>query len=264
MGDTDDDALYRPLGDGRYRAGPLTQGPWHPRRQHGGPVAALLAHAVEAHAVERLAGDGWTVPQLTVDYLRPVPIGELTVVTETIRRGRRACSLLTTMTCDDVAVARARAWLVAPGSSEPAGAAAPPPPLPPESSYGRARFAFGFQRAVELRFVTGSLRERGPATAWALLRVPVVPGAAPSPLERTAAVADFATGISAEVDRSTHSYANLDLTLHLHRAPAGDWLCMSAATVIGPAGTGLCDTTLHDRTTAVGRCAQTLFIAPTS
>ncbi len=58
--------------------------------------------------------------------------------------------------------------------------AAAPLPLPEESSYGRASFRFGYQEAVEMRFVRGSFRERAPATAWARLLAPLLPGTAPA------------------------------------------------------------------------------------
>jgi acyl-Coa thioesterase superfamily protein len=184
-------------------------------------------------------------------------------------------------------VASARAWQVADGrvpdaarrpAAEPAGPHAPPdgphppagagpdtpsaapPPLPQESSYGRASFAFGFQEAVEMRFVRGSFRERAPATAWARLLVPLLPGAACTPLQRVAALADFGTGISAVLDRAAWSYHNLDLSVHLHRRPSGDWICLDAVTLVGPEGTGTCLTTLHDQAGPVGSAAQSLLI----
>jgi hypothetical protein len=48
----------------------LARGPWDPRALHGGPVAALLARAVE-RADD--AGTPFHVARLTVELLRPVP-----------------------------------------------------------------------------------------------------------------------------------------------------------------------------------------------
>ncbi len=49
-----------------------TPAPWDPAFQHGGPVAALMARAVESEL-----GHGFHVARLTVDFLRPVPIAAL-------------------------------------------------------------------------------------------------------------------------------------------------------------------------------------------
>jgi hypothetical protein len=253
-----DDTLYEPLGPDRFRATRLTQGPWRTDQQHGGPVAALLAHRAAA-----AVPDDWAIPQITVDYLSPVPVGDLTVTSETLKSGRRTACVVAEMSDERRTVARARAWLTAPGDS-PGGVTQPPEPpapLPTESSYGRARFAFGFQEAVEMRFVAGSFRAMGPGTAWAHLRVPLVGDTPARPVERVLALCDFATGVSAEVERDAYTYSNLDLSLHLYRQPETEWTCLDAVTTIGLAGVGVCDTVLFDERGAVGRSAQSLFVA---
>jgi len=58
------------------------------------------------------------------------------------------------------------------------------PPIP-----HRALGFFGTD-AIEIRFVSGSFNEPGPAMAWFRLRVAVVNGEAPSPLQRLAAARD--------------------------------------------------------------------------
>ena len=79
------EAVYTPLGDGRFESGELSRGPWSPDHQHGGAPAALVAgviEEVEAPAAMRIA-------RLTLDLVRPVPIAPLQVVTEVTRPGRR-------------------------------------------------------------------------------------------------------------------------------------------------------------------------------
>ncbi|MQA93680.1 MAG: thioesterase family protein [Streptosporangiales bacterium] len=253
-----EEALFEPLAADVYRATRLSTGPWGPRQMHGGAAAALLGRVVEGHDP-----DGWVVPQITVDFLRPVPVADLTAEIRVTKEGRRAQCLTATLGDGDRTFAAARAWRVRPGTNPPGATppADPPSPLPEESSYGRARFAFGYQEAVELRFTDGSFRGLGPATAWAMLRVPVLAGEEPTPLQRTLAVADFGSGISAELDVKAYSWSNLDLSVHLHRPPDGPWICMAAASAVGTAGSGLARTLLYDATGAVGQAAQSLFIA---
>jgi hypothetical protein len=70
------DAAYSEVSDGVFRASGLTRGPWHPDHQHAGPPSALICRAIERAA----AKDGLThLGRLTVNLLRPTPIGECRV-----------------------------------------------------------------------------------------------------------------------------------------------------------------------------------------
>src|SRR5579864_7587401 len=67
------------------RATELARGPWDPGAQHGGAAAALLMRAFE-----RLpAVDGLLISRATYEFLRPVPLGELSVDASVNRPGRR-------------------------------------------------------------------------------------------------------------------------------------------------------------------------------
>src|SRR5579884_4175686 len=78
-------AVFLPAQDGRFVASDLSRGPWDPGAQHGGAPAALLMRAFE-----RLpAGEDLVLTRVTYELLRPVPLGELLVVAEVVRGGRR-------------------------------------------------------------------------------------------------------------------------------------------------------------------------------
>jgi hypothetical protein len=87
----------------------------------------------------------------------------------------------------------------------------------------------GFHTAIEYRFVSGSFTEPGPAVCWIRIKYPIVAGTDPSPLERTLAAADSGNGVSAVMDWSKYLFINTDLTVTLHRQPAGEWVCLDAA-----------------------------------
>jgi hypothetical protein len=113
---------------------------------------------------------------------------------------------------------------------------------------------------VEHRFVAGLFMESGPATDWIRLRVPVVPDEEPSPLQRTAAAADFGNGISRVSDFESLLFINPDLTIHLHRAPVGEWVCLDAVTWMEDRGLALAESRLYDQHGPIGRALQTLLI----
>ena len=62
----------------RFASTESTRGPWDIAAQHAGPPAALLGHEIETR---RDARADMRVARITLDILRPVPIGELTVTT---------------------------------------------------------------------------------------------------------------------------------------------------------------------------------------
>ncbi|HWH28519.1 MAG TPA: thioesterase family protein, partial [Mycobacteriales bacterium] len=90
---------------------------------------------------------------------------------------------------------------------------------------------------------------------------PLVPGEEPSPLQRVLAVADSGNGLSSELDLSWY-FINPELTVHLHREPVGEWLCVDAVTTVSSGGAGLATTALSDLDGPVGVGAQSLLVAP--
>jgi acyl-CoA thioesterase len=64
------------------------------------------------------------------------------------------------------------------------------------------------------------------------------------------------------VDPARATFVNGDLTIALHRLPAGEWMCLDAATAGGSDGIGLTRARLWDVTGPVGRSLQTLLLEP--
>ena len=256
------DALYT-FEDGLYLPGPLTVGPWSPDAQHGGPVAALLAGAAEEVVDDRFADVDVQTVRLTVELLRPVPLSPLTVRSSVVRPGRNVQLVEVSLLSGDTEVARARALRIRRASTAaPVDRSGPPFP-PPESEPvsgppGTVRTAF--VEAVELRFVVGEWDSLGPVTLWSRLRVPVVAGRDSSPLQRTAAVADFGNGISRVLDFSTHTFINPDLTVALARVPEGEWILFDMVSRLSADGFGQAESQIFDRVGPVGRSIQSLLI----
>jgi hypothetical protein len=116
--------------------------------------------------------------------------------------------------------------------------------------------------AIEVRFVAGTFHGLGPSTAWFRLRVPLVAGEEPSPLQRLAAAGDFGNGISATLSWDDYVFINPDLTVYVDRQPVGEWICLQAETIIAPDGIGTAESVLYDRRGRVGRAIQALLVAP--
>jgi hypothetical protein len=240
----------------------LTRGPWDKDSQHAGPPAALLGRALE-----RLPSEApMRVGRVTYEILRPVPIAPLRVEARTERDGRRVQMLSASLHAGDEEVMRARAWRLREEAVELPGGLLPGPPSHSPADGVPGEFfptgsEVGYHSAVEYRFVTGGFVEPGPATVWMRSRVPVVAGEEISPLGRVLVVADSGNGVSAALDWRRFLFINVDLTVHLHRLPAGEWVCLDAVTLPESDGVGLADTALFDERGALGRAAQTLLVA---
>ena len=273
------DYFYVPEG-GAFVSTELTRGPWDPDSQHAGPPAALMAREIE-----RLPADGGPrqVGRVTYEILRPVPIAPLTVSARIARPGRRVDMAEATLETESgEELVRARAWRLGrsevdvaseltgeggPGETGTLASTLRPGLVPPGPQEGEQHPFFdtghdvGYHTGMDYRFVSGAFLNPGPATVWMRMRQPLVAGEEPSPLQRVLAAADSGNGISATLDYGRFVFINVDLSVHLHRLPAGEWVCLDAITIPEPEGVGISDTALYDERGPIGRAAQTLLIA---
>jgi hypothetical protein len=251
------DALYELDGD-LLVPGPLTVGPWSSDAQHGGPVAALLAGAVESAP----APGPMQLVRLTVELLRPVPVRPLTVTATVTRPGKKVQIVEAVVMVDQVEMARARAVRIrATPIDVPTQPPQPPsPPLPAGQAARGEILRTAFAEAFDLRFLKGGWEEAGPATVWTHLLVPVVSGEEPSPMQRVAAAADFGNGLSRVVDFETHIFINPDLTVALSRVPIGEWIGFDMVSRLSSDGFGQAESLIFDGTGPVGRALQSLLV----
>jgi hypothetical protein len=256
------ESVFRRDGD-RWLPQELARGPWDPQALHGGAPAALLVHAFEA--CEPVEGLG--LARVTYEFVRPVPLGPLSVNVEVVRPGRRVMLLDGVIRdSDGRVVTRARALRLRASELGPTVDGPPPFPGPGE---GEPSAFFGIDassppmfatHAMEIRFVEGQFMKTGPATAWFRLRQPLVAGVPTSPFELTAAAGDFGNGIATEVSWEDHVFINPDLTLYLEREPRGEWVAMQSLTRVRPGAAATSESIIWDIEGRVGRAQQALLV----
>ena len=240
-----------------------TRGPWDPRHQHGGAVAALVARAVE-----RSAGAEFCVTRLTVELMRPVPLEALAVDVAVPRPGRRVLGITVSVSAGDLEVEVVRAHAVAVRRADLPTGEGHESYLEPGPGAGlELPFGFGeeeqpaFHRTgMEVRFVDGGADRPGPAKAWFRLRRPVVGDEEPSGVQRAAAAADFGNGISWVLPFDRWIFLNPDLTLHLARPPVGEWVGLEALTLPSDQGMAMAESALYDDHGRLGRAVQSLLL----
>jgi hypothetical protein len=251
------EAFFLPDGDG-FVATELTRGPWSRDLQHGGPPSALIARAVR-----RAAGPEGRIVRVTVDLLRPVPLGRVTIAIEPVREGRAARVYRARLSVGGKESLNATALVV---RTVEVGLDATPGGSFPRSPEDSDPYTFtffsdsvGYHTAMEVRVARGTWG-KGPLAGWMRMRFPLVPGEEPAPVERVLAAADSGNGISPFLDPKKFSFVNPDLTVHLRRDPIGEWIGLDAATAIEPDGTGLAESALFDARGPIGRSLQSLVV----
>ncbi|MGJ7507882.1 thioesterase family protein [Variovorax sp. GT1P44] len=257
-------AVFTRDGD-TWLPGGLARGPWDPRAQHGGAPAALLAHIAESAMPE----PGWQLARLSVELVRPVPLAPLTA-RHTVQSSRSTTRVTIDLLAGDTLVARAHALLVrAQTLALPAGLPGWYPstlsPLPKDCSDevripGLPDGEYFHRMAIESRVAHGAASRPGPAAAWFRLIVPVVQGVPTSPAMRAAAAADFGNGLSWILPVERFLFANADLSVHLHRPPAGEWVGLASETQADAGGAGTTLSRLYDEQGPIGVAVQTLVL----
>ena len=93
MSDNADEAFFRANNDWFVGNG-ASRGPWTADACHAGPVAAVIARALERVVLEK------QLTRLTINFRRPIPISGFRVDAEIERDGRSATTAMATL-CDE-------------------------------------------------------------------------------------------------------------------------------------------------------------------
>ena len=238
---------------------------WGPNMQHGGPVSALLARAMQRHSRPESR-----ISRIVVEILGAIPLSPVRVSTWTERPGRRVELLRADMKAQSSdgswrVVATASAWQLATRPTEQvAHHADPAVPLPvigkPNDSLLDDAWRNGFVNALEWHVDSSGDLPGNPTMVWVRLSQPLVVGEEPSDLQRVMAIADVANGVGARLDAREWTYLNTDLTVHLFDPPTGPWIGLQAETSIGHDGIAMSSAVIHTSAGPVGRLAQNVLI----
>jgi len=227
----------------------LTQGPWNPDAQHGGPVCAALAWLLES--VPTLVP--MQVSRFTFDLFRPAPLTRLGTATRVVREGKRLQLVEAVVYDGDVEIARGAAMRlrvidlaeVLEHPQRPR-VVAPAPTGNVVQLRPDVADRIGFLRAIEVDRVVGEPGGGPPSISWYRALVPLVEGDAMSPMQRLALFADFASASALYLDHAAYSAINPDVTVQVLRPPVGEWICVDGSTEAGGNGVGHSRASLYD------------------
>ena len=258
------EAYYLPGPDGTFAPTGATESPWASDAQHGGPPTALLAHVLRTqHDV-----DGMRIARITNEFLGSIPRVPLTAQATVIRDGRRVRLVEASLLADGKPIAIARAWQIVTsgeGGIPAEGLVSPTAPLlpgPMPQNYFTGLHRWGYGESIEWRWVRGSYDTAGEAVVWARPRIPLVAGQPMHPLERILVVADSANGVSSALSPREWLFIPPAITVTLHRYPEGDWVYLTAVSILAPDGLGSTLGTVGDPAGPIGSVTQPLLVAP--
>lgn len=254
-------AYFVPAGPDVYTPTVHTGGAWSDEDLHVSPVAGLLVHHMERWRRDHGEQDEKTVARITFDILGRLVRDDITLTTRVLRPGRTIELLETTASMGGRDVLTARTWLmsdqdtagVADGEWEPL----PHPDGLPEHILTDT-WPGGYIDSITMRAAGTSRPGRG--RAWMNTDLALVDGEAVSSLASYVALIDTANGIAVRQHPEEWMFPNLDLTIHLFRAPEGSWVGLDTTVAFGPTGQGLTSSVLHDVRGPVGTAQQILTV----
>lgn len=240
----------------------LCRGPWDENACHAGPPTGMLARCSETLVPSQ------RVARLTVDLVRPIPFAGFRIAGHVVRAGRTvSTTALAIVDGDGREMVTAHALHMAEQASHDLPTAASDTPrladaAPGEFPIGEAGHDLPmFRHSVEMRYPPGHDNTPGPTTAW-MRSVPLLPDEEVSGFARICPLADCGNAVSRNAEPSDVAFMNTDLTVLLHRAPAGEWFGTQSVSRWEPDGIGISDSLLFDDRGPVGRALQTLLIRP--
>lgn len=116
--------------------------------------------------------------------------------------------------------------------------------------------------SMEWLMTSNDFSRPGPAAGWIRMKHPLIEGEPDTPLTHVLIAVDSASGISAVLEWDKWLFINVDLVVHLHRYPQGEWIHMDATTAVQPHGIGLATSVVSDEAGPLGVTAQSLLLAP--
>ncbi|MDN4504806.1 thioesterase family protein [Dietzia maris] len=254
-------AYFDRLGPDRFRPTEHVSGAWDESTQHIGPALGLLVRSVEFDLAAR-RDDPMVVSRLSYELLGVVPMDIVDIRVEVVRPGRTIELVEATCGHGERTGIRLRAWLQQPRDTEAIAGAGFDPIPPPERMEPwdpTTIWRGGYLASVEVRRISDG---PGRSRYWVRTGVPLLTGEDVSALARMAALFDIANGMAVRADPTSVHYPNIDLTAHLTRPPAGEWLGFDTRVTFGPGGLGLTSSVIHDEAGPLGTVAQSLTVRP--
>lgn len=232
-----------------------SQGVWRRDELHMAPVGGVIAAELQAHQRR----EDLRIARLNFEILGTLHSEEFEVNTTTLRPGRTIELVESVMISRGRPCLVGRAWRLATSDTSQVRVhhdPALPGPENAEPHRGISRWPGGYIQSLEVSVLAGHAPGHG--RGWLTNPYAMVDGEPTDPLIKLVGMVDTANGVAPTLDAvpGGHSFANVDLQIHLHRLPVGEHLGLETTSNVGPDGVGLTSAVLHDIHGPFGRSAQ--------
>ncbi len=199
------------------------------------------------------------VASATTHFLRPAPMAPLSVTVRPLRLGQRVSVVDAEVASEDGVVAVQRATLIA---ARPTNGLPLPPPLAvqPEIWPKRTRAA---PHGGAWLMDTLEVRHADDGVIWFKTLTPLFDSSCD--LARVLVAADWAHGLVPPLgceERPEAAIPNTDLSVHLVRAPVGEWIGVDATMAWSTDAIGAGWAMLRDTQGLMGRVAMSIAVTP--
>ena len=250
-------AHYVRTGEHSFRTTVHTQGAWSPLEQHMAASSGLLVHEIERNHPRE---DVLPV-RFSFDILGFIAGGEIEVHTRVLRSGKTIELLEATMSSGGRDCIRLSLWRlktsdtqdVAGGEIEPLTPLEECEPLDMSEVWDG-----GFIGSLEGRVARAP--RPGSGAGWLRIGNDIVAGEQSSNTARFISAVDSANGLAPRVEIGPWAFPNVDLSIHMFRAPVSAWVGLDVNVEFGGDGVGLTHSELFDEQGPVGRVAQALTV----
>jgi acyl-coenzyme A thioesterase PaaI-like protein len=222
---------------------------------HGGAVSGLVVADMEREAAAQQLGQAMSASVL---LLRPAPMATLETRSELQRKGSRVGVVETSLLADGKLIAKGTASF----ATAVAVTATPALPLQPTEPAKLAPWDWISRFRHKTLFDALDIRDDGNGTCWGRLRRPLAPFATPFADVFTVADCGTAFYLTGHGIQPRWSFPNLDLAVHVSRAPVGPWIGVRAQSDWRSDGRGLTQSVLFDEAGQLGSAAQSVVLIP--
>ncbi len=242
-----------------YQSTHHAQGAWNAHEQHMAPATGVICAELEQFSPRNDVRIG----RISLDILGLIAGGEFYIRTKVIRAGKTIELIESEMMAQGKTCVVARTWRMMTQNSQLIKGLEDAHGNTPENApvwEGIRQWPGGYIQSIEAR---SHQRRAGKGIVW--LRTPhdMVEGEPTSDFVRLMGMVDTANGIVPRLETPfSWGFPNLDLQIHMHRLPQGQWLGLETTQQYGDDGIGLTSSVLHDLSGPFGRSEQILTLRP--
>lgn len=254
-------SFFSELSDGRFVANDATIGPWSPNAQHGGPPCALLVEEM----IRRSPGDGRGIAKISIEFLRPVPLGTAEINVREVRSGYKVALVEGDLVVDGTVSLVARMWWRRGELGRSPEVLNETVELLAPVEFDRFPVAplveFPYISNIEWRFERGGFYEMGDARVHCTPKIPLVLDREANGISEMLLMLDSANGLSQVLPIGKWTFVPVDMMVSILSMPSpSEPFTLDARSEISDSGGGITRCTVTQNGRLIARSLQSLFV----